>query len=103
MVQLDDQEELALKGFLETLEAQSFDPKPKVNKERISRGPEGQIIVPVILQGTSPSLSLALLMGRKADQIYKQTACRFVLAQYLEKDAQMRKYVWVENSWGSIT
>ena len=43
MVQLDDQEELALKGFLETLEAQSFDPKPKVNQDRISRGPEGQI------------------------------------------------------------
>ncbi|MGV7229219.1 MAG: hypothetical protein ACQ9IQ_11220 [Nitrospirales bacterium] len=71
MVQLHDQEELALKGFLETLQEQCFEPKPTVDQERLSRGPEGQIIVPVILQGTSPSLSLALLMGRKADQIYK--------------------------------
>ncbi len=32
MVQLDDQEEVALKGFLETLEDQRFDPKAKVNQ-----------------------------------------------------------------------
>lgn len=32
MVQLDDQEEFALKGFLETLEEQRLDPKPKVNQ-----------------------------------------------------------------------
>lgn len=32
MVQLDDQEELAPKGSLQTLEAQHFDPKPKINQ-----------------------------------------------------------------------
>ena len=41
--QLNDQEESALQGFLETLEAQRFDSKQKVKQEYLSRGPEGQI------------------------------------------------------------
>ena len=103
MINLDEQEKLALHEFLETLEEQRFDIKPKVNQEGMSRGPEGQIIVPVILQDQSPSLSLALLMEQKADHIYKQTACRLVLAQSLDKDSQKRKYVWIENSWKPLS
>lgn len=97
MVNLDNQEKLALKEFQKTLE-----PKPKINLELISRGAEGQIIVPLTLQRDSLSCSLALLMEQKADHIYKQTACRIVLAQSLEKDPQKRKYVWIENSWEPI-
>ena len=103
MINLDEQEEFALKEFLKTLEEQRFEQKPKVNPESISRGSEGQIIVPVILQGTSPSWSLALLMRRKADHIYKQTACRLIFAQSPEKDPTNQKYVWIENSWKPIT
>ena len=63
MVELDVREEMALKEFLQILEIQHFDPKPKVVQSRIHRGPEGKIIVPVTIQAKSPSLSLALLMA----------------------------------------
>jgi len=103
MVTLDDQEKLALKEFLGTMEGQRFNPKPTVSQEGISRGAEGQIIIPVVIPNKMPSLSLALLMGQKAEHIYKQTACRLILVQSLEKDPQKRKYVWIDNAWRPLS
>ena len=103
MLELDIQEELALKEFLQILEEQRFEPKPHVVEDHIQRGPDGQIIVPVTLKAKDPSLSLALLMGHKADQIYKQTACRLVVAQCPEGDPKPLMYVWTENAWSTIS
>jgi hypothetical protein len=102
MVELDEMEEMALREFLKILEEQKFEPKPQVINAHIQRRPNGHIIVPVALRARAPSLSLALLMGHKADQIYKQTACRLVLAQCPEKDPKPKMYVWTENAWSSI-
>lgn len=103
MMELDTQEELALKEFLQILEEQRFEPKPDIVEDRIQRGPNGQIIVPVTLKAKDPSWSLAQLMGHKADQIYKQTACRLVLAQCLEREPSLQMYIWADNAWSTIS
>lgn len=96
MVELDAQEEMALKEFQQILEIQRVDPKPKVIQSCIHRGSEEQIIFPVTLPATSPSLSLARLMGHRAEHLYKQTACRLVLAQCPAKDSKNSMYIRVK-------
>lgn len=102
MIELDESEQLALGEFLHILEEQKFDPKPTVLINRIYRTSDSQIIVPLSIKGQSPSLHIALLMGHKAEQIYKQTACRLVLGQYPEKDPDRQMYVWTQNQWATL-
>lgn len=102
MAMLDEHERLALGRFLRLLAEEPFEPRPKVEEDRILRGPDGQIIIPVALNADGPSLSLAMLMAEKAEHLYKQTGCRFVLAQRPEKDPQKRMYLWSEGAWQSV-
>jgi hypothetical protein len=102
MIELDAHENRALSEFLSELIAERFDPEPKVDQGRIARGPEGQIIVPVLVEAESPSLSLALLMARKADYLYKHTTCRFALAQRPTKDPKGGAYVWKDEAWHAL-
>lgn len=101
-VVLDAREEQALGRFLAMLQDERFALAPKPDRNRIARGPEGQIIVPVLVGAVTPSVSMALLMGQKAEHLYKQTTCRFVLAQRPEKDSHGRTYVWDGKDWRSL-
>lgn len=102
MTPLDEDERSALGRFLRFLEDEPFDPRPKAEEAHILRGPDGQIIVPVTLRAGEPSLSLALLMAQKSAHLYKQTGCRFVLTQRLDKDPTGPMYVWAEGAWRSL-
>jgi hypothetical protein len=99
MTVLDEHERRALSQFLDLMEEAAFEPRPQVDRQRIFRGPDGQIIVPVTLPAQEPSLHTAMLMAKKAEQVCKQTGCRFVLAQRLEKDPKGRTYVWADGAW----
>lgn len=99
MVELDKSEHAALEEFLHLFDEQHFESHPTVLTSRIHRTPDGQIIIPVSVKGKSPSFNIALSMGHKAEQIYKQTACRFVLGQCPNKDPKQQMYVWTENQW----
>ena len=101
-VALDAREEQALGRFMTLLQEEQFGLEAKPDRSRIARGPEGQIIVPVLVGAATPSVSMALLMGQKAEHLYKQTTCRFVLAQRPEKDPQGRTYVWDGKGWRSL-
>lgn len=102
MIELDELEQSALEEFLHILEVQHFEPKPTVLTGRIHRASDDQSIVPISVTGESPSHHIALLMDHKAQQIYKQTACRFVLGQCPEKDPNPKIYVWTENQWSTL-
>ena len=97
--ELDAQERLAFGQFLRCLEAESEHVKLVVNADTFRRGTDGQIIVPVTIRDSQPSAALAMLIRHKADQLYKQTACRFLLAQQPELDPKRQTYVWVDSWW----
>lgn len=99
---LDAREEQALARFIALLQEEQFGVEAKPDRSRLTRGPEGQIILPVLVGAATPSLSMSLLMGQKAEHLYKQTTCRFVLAQRPEKDPQGRTYVWDATAWRSL-
>ncbi len=103
MTELDEQERLALDHFLQLLEEERCEPRPNVDRRGVLRGPEGQIIVPVSIGAEKPDLHLALLMEHKAEQIYKQTGCRFVLAQRPEQDSHRRTFIWSEARWRTFS
>jgi len=102
VVKLDDAENAALNEFLTILDEQRFAPKPLLLSDRIHRMLEGQIVVPVSVKGMAPSLSLALLMGHKSEQVYKHTACRMILAQCPDKDPGKAMYVWGGRNWQAL-
>ena len=102
MVKLDEAENAALNEFLTILDEQQVPPTPLLLSDRIHRRLEGQIIVPVSVKGMAPSLSLALLMGHKSEQVYKHTACRIVLAQCPDEDPEQAMYVWGGRSWQAL-
>lgn len=102
MVGLDEQEQAALDDFVRILHKQFFQPQPVVLRERIHRAHDGQIIVPVLVWGGSPSLSMALLMSHKSDQIYRQTGCRLLLAQCPKRDPTQRMFVRIDHQWVPI-
>ncbi|MBI4400260.1 MAG: hypothetical protein HY581_01340 [Nitrospirae bacterium] len=99
MTALDEHERRALGQLVHLMEKESFESRPTVDERHVFRGPEGQIIVPVTLDAEKPSLPLAMLMAQKAEHLYKQTGCRFVLAQCPGKDPQKRMYLWAEGTW----
>ena len=101
-VPLDEHERRALMEFLRMLEEESFEPPLVAEEDRVFRGPDGQIIVPATVRAQELSVSAALLMGHKADHLYKQTGCRFVLAQRPAKDPTQRLYVWTGEGWKSV-
>ena len=99
---MDESEHAALEEFLQILAQQDFDSKPTVLTSRIHRTQDGQIIIPISVPSESPSHHIALLMNHKAEQIYKQTACRLVPGQCPEKDPNGKIYVWTENQWSTL-
>lgn len=101
-IPLDEHERRALAQFLRLLAEEPFQTTPMVEEAHVKRGPDGQIIVPVTISGEAPSLSLALLMGHKAEHLLKQTGCRFVLAQRPDKDPEGKLYVRTEDAWHTV-
>jgi hypothetical protein len=102
VAKLDEVEIAAVNGFLTILGEQRLEPKPLLLSERIHRTVEGQIVVPVSVKGMAPSLSLALLMGHKSEQLYKHTACRVVLAQCPVEDPEKAMDVWGGRDWRAL-
>ena len=101
-LQLDQAENGAVHEFLRMIERQGWFPPPNVLLERMSRMADGTIIVPVTLAGAHPSLSLAMLMNHKTDQLYRQTSCRVRLAQYPSDDPQGGGYLWGGTDWVAL-
>lgn len=102
MIELDAQEEQALARFISLLEHERFEAQPAVDRHQVSRGLEGQIIVPVAVPAEKPDIHMAMLMARKAEQLYRQTGCRFVLAQQPTRDPKRGTYVWVDGAWRQL-
>ena len=88
LLQLDEAEQGVVNEFMSLLEEQTFSLEIQVLSNRIHRTVEGIIVVPVSIKEVVPSLSLALLMDDKAEQLYKQTSCRVRLAQCPTDDPQ---------------
>lgn len=102
MITLDEHERQALDQFVSSLEHERFESRPAVDRPHLSRGTEGQIVVPVAVPSDKPDLHMAMLMARKADQLYKQTGCRFVLAQKPAQDPKHGAYIWADGGWRSL-
>lgn len=100
--ELDAHELASLQRFMVAIHEEPHPSNPKVEVTRVFRGLEGQIFVPVMVSGKGPDAHLAMLMEHKAEQLYKQSGCRFVLLQRLEADSQRRSYVWTEGAWQTV-
>src|SRR5512144_304120 len=100
--ELDTQELAVFQRFVTALQEEAHASKPRVDMARVFRGLAGQIMVPVTVSGTHPDVHLAMVMEHKAEQLYKQSGCRFVLVQQLETDAERRSYVWGEGEWQTV-
>ncbi len=100
--ELDQHELAALQRFMVAIHEEPHPSNPKIDMSQVFRGLEGQIFVPVTVSGETPDAHLAMLMAHKAEQLYKQSGCRFVLTQRLEGDPQQHSYVWAENAWRTV-
>ena len=100
--ELDAHELAALQRFMVAVQEDASPAHPKLDVSRVFRGPEGQIFVPVTVSGSSPDAHLAMLMGHKAEQLYKQSGSRFVLVQQLETDPDRRRFVWGDGDWLTV-
>jgi hypothetical protein len=100
--ELDQHELAALQRFMVALHEEPHGSNPRVDMTQVFRGLEGQIFVPVTVSGATPDAHLAMLMGHKAEQLYKQSGCRFVLLQRLEADLHRQSYVWAEGVWQTV-
>ena len=100
--ELDDRELTSLQRFMAAVREESLPANPEIDLSHIFRGAEGQIFVPVTVCGKNPDAHLAMLMEHKAEQLYKQSGCRFVLVQRLEGDPERHSYVWAEGVWRKI-
>ena len=100
--ELDEHEMAALQRFIVALQQEPHPSTPQVEMDRIFRGPEGQVFVPVEISGAQPDVHLAMLMEHKADQLYKQSGSRFVLLQRLGRDSNRRSYVWANGAWQTV-
>jgi hypothetical protein len=100
--ELDQHELAALQRFVVAMQEEPHPSNPRVEMERVFRGLEGQIYVPVTVAGAKPDAHLALLMGHKDEQLYKQSGCRFVLLQQLEADPERRNYAWADGVWQAV-
>jgi hypothetical protein len=102
MVVLDQLENDALHHLMRLLQEADVSPPVTADASRLSRAKDGRIIVPVEMEAVEPSVPLALLATHKAEQVYKQTGCRFVIAQRPLQDPEHRTYVWGEDQWGTM-
>ena len=100
--ELDAHELASLQRFMVAIHEEPHPSNPKVEVTRVFRGLEGQIFVPVMVSGKGPDAHLAMLMEHKAEQLYKQNGCRFVLLQRLETDPQRQGYVWGQGAWRTV-
>lgn len=100
--ELDQHELAALQRFMVAIQAEPYESKPLVDVTQVFRGSEGQIFVPVTVSGESPDPHLAMLMGHKSEQLYKQSGCRFVLLQRIDGDPQRQSYVWDGAAWKTV-
>ena len=100
--ELDAHELAALQRFMVAIHEEPHPSNPKIDLSQVFRGLEGQIFVPVTVSGATPDAHLAMLIEHKAEQLYKQSGCRFVLVQRLGTDPQRQKYVWAEGSWQTV-
>lgn len=100
--ELDAHELASLQRFIIAMQEESHPSNPRSDPSRVFRGLEGQIFVPVTISGEKPDAHLAMLMEHKAEQLYKQSGCRFVLVQRLEGDPERRSYVWAEGAWRTV-
>ncbi len=103
-IELDPAERRAFRRFVRFLENEQAAQELAlvVDEQMARRGTDGQIVVPVTIQADRPSVHLAILMGHKAEQLYKQRACRFLLAQRPERDPNRPTYVWVNGGWKTL-
>jgi hypothetical protein len=97
--ELDTHELASLQRFVAAIQEDARRSVQKVEVAAVFRGAEGQIFVPVVIAAATPDAHLTMLMERKAEQLYKQSGCRFVLLQQLETDPQRYSYVWAEGTW----
>lgn len=100
--ELDAHELASLQRFIAAIREESQPGNPTIDVSHIFRGLEGQIYVPVTVSGKNPDAHLAMLMEHKAEQLYKQSGCRFVLLQRLESDPHRQAYVWAEGAWRTV-
>jgi hypothetical protein len=100
--ELDEREMAALQRFIVALQQEPHPSGPRVEIDRIFRGPEGQVFVPVEITGAQPDVHLAMLIEHKAEQLYKQTGSRFVLLQRLAHDPERRSYLWADGAWRTV-
>jgi hypothetical protein len=100
--ELDQHELAALQRFIVALQEEPHPSDPHVTMDRIFRGLEGQVFVPVEVSGAQPDAHLAMLMEHKTEQLYKQSGCRFVLVQHLATDADRRSYMWADGAWQTV-
>jgi hypothetical protein len=100
--ELDHHELAALQRFVMAVNEEPHLSNPRVEVGQVSRGSEGQVFVPVMVSGKSLDVHLAMLMEHKAEQLYKQSGCRFVLVQQLETDPERRSFVWGDGIWQTV-
>lgn len=99
---LDAAENAAVNEFVAVLEEEQFEPKPLLLRNRIHRTLEGTIVIPVSLKGKAPSLSLALLMAHKSEQLYKHSTCPMALAQCPVEDPKQAMDVCGNPNWQTL-
>jgi hypothetical protein len=102
MTELDQEEQLALERFVAYLEEENRQPQALWDRDRVMRSPDGQIIVVAELASVEPSATLGMIMAHKADQLYKQTGCRFLLAQQPEQDPKKQVYIWSDGRFSLL-
>lgn len=99
MIVLDRLENDALHHLLRVIGEAASQPRAVAHVERLSRDKDGRIVVPFELEAAEPSIPLALLAAHKAELVYRQTGCRFVVAQRPLQDPEHHTYVWGEDRW----
>ncbi len=101
-MELDDLERAALDRLAQLMREEKNGPAPMIDEARVFRRLNGEIIVPVMIHASQPDLHLALLMARKAEQVYRQTGCRFVPVQRPDQDPEQATYLWTEGGWQTL-
>ena len=99
---LDEAEKGTVKEFVKIIAGTGFSLQLVVLIGQIRRMPDGTLVVPVSLSGATQSLSLALFMNHKTDQLYKQTSCRVRLAQCPVGDTKKGMYLWGGSDWEAL-
>ena len=100
--ELDTHELASLQRFVAAVQEEARQSVQKVDVTRIFRGAEGQIFVPVVIAAARPDAHLAMLVEHKAEQLYEQSGCRFILVQRLENDPQQLSHVWADGAWRTV-